>query len=120
MADEESRDLRQQVDEVIVNARNEVIVQAATLFMAGQQIFRTGLGLAALGVDETRVLLQQATERGEIAEEDVRKSVTELRQRAHEQAEALDKTRVDMTEKASIALNDSVATILKQFKPPGQ
>jgi polyhydroxyalkanoate synthesis regulator phasin len=120
MTEAESRDLRQQVDEMVVNVRNELIVQAATLVMAGQQAFRTGLGLAALSADETRALLQQATERGEITEEDMRKSLADLRRQAHEQAQALDKTRIEMTEKATIALNDSVATIVKQFRLPGK
>jgi polyhydroxyalkanoate synthesis regulator phasin len=120
MPDTEARDLRQQVDEMVVNVRNEFIVQAATLVIAGQQAFRAGLGLAALSADETRALLQQATERGEIAEDDMRKSVADLRQQAHEQAQALDKTRVEMPEKATIALNDSLATIMKQFKWPGK
>lgn len=118
MSDEE-RTLRQQVDEVAINVRNEVIIQSANVIMAGQQLVRAGLGLALLSKDEVQALLTRAAERGEIGEEDARKAIDALRQRSLDQAQSLDQTRVQMTEKASMALSDSVATILKTLKVPG-
>jgi polyhydroxyalkanoate synthesis regulator phasin len=118
MSDEE-RSLREQVDEITINVRNEMIIQSANVIMAGQQLMRAGLGLALLSKDELQALLSRASERGEIGEEDARKALDALRQRSLEQAQALDESRVEMTEKASIALSDSLATILKTLKLPG-
>lgn len=115
----EERSLREQVDEITVNVRNEMIVQSANLIMAGQQLMRAGLGLALLSKDEAQALLARAAERGEIGEEDARKALDALRQRSLEQAQALDQSRVEMTEKASVALSDSMATIFKSLRLPG-
>lgn len=118
MSDEE-RSLRKQVDEITINVRNEMIIQSANVIMAGQQLMRAGLGLALLSKDELQALLSRASERGEIGEEDARKALDALRQRSLEQAQALDESRVEMTEKASMALSDSLATILRTLKLPG-
>jgi hypothetical protein len=68
MADEQERpNPTEQLNELLINARNELIVQAANLVMLGQKALHLGLGAAALTKDEASELLPRMIERGEIA-----------------------------------------------------
>lgn len=79
MNDDQGKSLRQQVDEAVIDLRNEVIVQGANAFLLGRRIVLTGIGLAFLGVDQIQAIVQHAVERGEIAEKDIQTRATDMR-----------------------------------------
>ena len=81
MSEEQKKSPRQQLDDAIVDARNEVIVQATNAFLLGRQVVLTGVGMAFLGVDQVQVLINQAVERGEVAEGDAQQTIDGLRRR---------------------------------------
>lgn len=119
MPDEEPNELRQQLDDMVINVRNELIVQTANAVIMGQTAVRASVGLALLGLDEVQAVLSRAVDRGEIAETDTQQAVEALRQQALARAEELDKVRIDMTNKASVALTANVETIMKHLGVTG-
>lgn len=82
MNEEKEKSLRQQVDETVIDVRNEFIVQGTNAFLLGRQIVLTGIGLTFLGVDQLQALIQRAMERGEIAEKDIQSRTTNIRRNA--------------------------------------
>ena len=64
MNKENQKSLRQQVDETVIDVRNEIIVQGTNAFLLGRQLVLTGIGLTFLGVDQVQALVQQAVARG--------------------------------------------------------
>jgi len=72
MSEEQAASLREQIDEKVIDARNEIIVQSTNAFLLGRQVVLVSLGLTLLGVEQIQALLQQAAERGEAMENDVR------------------------------------------------
>ena len=55
-----------QIDDKVVDTRNEMIMQATNAFLLGRQVVLVSLGLTALGVEQSQALLQQAVKRGEV------------------------------------------------------
>ena len=84
MSEEQAPSLRQQIDDKVIDARNEVIMQATNAFLLGRQVVLVSLGLTALGVEQTHALLQQAVTRGEVVESDAQQTITRLRQQLGE------------------------------------
>ena len=82
MSEQEVRTPMQQVDDAIVNVRNEAIVQTANLYLFGRQVMLTSVGMAALAIDAAQAIVQRAVERGEIMEADTHKLTTDLQQKA--------------------------------------
>jgi polyhydroxyalkanoate synthesis regulator phasin len=120
MADEQERpNPAEQVNEMLINARNELIVQAANLFMVGQKAVHLGLGAAALTKDEVSELLTRMVERGEIAESDIQKNVDALVERVRTRGEATDAELQEFAQKATVVLKENVHTILATM-PGGQ
>ena len=120
MSDQEPKpDLREQFDEMLLNARNEMIVQAANAVMLGQQAMRLGLGAAAMGKDELSEIATRMIERGEIAEGDIQQNVDAVIGRIRKRAENSDATREEFTEKATVALKANVRTLLELLRLPG-
>lgn len=108
-----------QLKEAWINLRNELIVQAANVYIYGRQAALAGIGLAALGADEAQALARQVLERGEIAESDAQAAAQALADRIQQRAAAMDEARVELTEKAGIALEENVKTILHALPVPG-
>lgn len=120
MSDQEPKpDLREQVDEMLLNARNEMIVQAANLYILGQQAMRLGLGAAAMSKDELTEIMTRMIERGEIAEGDIQQNVDAVIERIRKRAEESDATREEFTQKATVALKANVRTLLELLRLPG-
>ena len=120
MSDQEPKpDLREQIDEMLLNARNEMIVQAANAVMLGQQAMRLGLGAAAMGKDELTEIATRMIERGEIAEGDIQQNVDAVIERIRKRAENSDAAREEFTEKATVALKANVRTLLELLRLPG-
>ena len=84
MSEEQQESVRKQIDDAVVDVRNEIIVQATNAFLLGRQVVLTGVGLAFLGADQVQALLRQAVERGEVAESDVQQTVDGLRRQLAE------------------------------------
>jgi len=120
MADEQERpNPTEQLNEMLINARNELIMQAANLFMFGQKAVHLGLGAAALTKDEISELLTRMVERGEIAESDIQKNVDAVVERVRARGEATDAELQEFAQKATVVLKENLRTILEQLKLPG-
>ncbi len=116
---EPTPDIRSQIDEMLLNARNEMIVQAANAYLFGQQAMRLGLGAAAMGKDELAEIATRMIERGEIAESDIQQNVHALLEQIQKHAVESDAVREEFTQKATVALKANVRTLLELLRLPG-
>jgi polyhydroxyalkanoate synthesis regulator phasin len=119
MSTADTQNPQDQLKEAWINLRNELIVQAANVYIVGRQAALAGIGLAALSADEAQALARQAFERGEIAESDAQAAAREIADRIQQRAAAMDEARVELTEKAGVALEENVKTILNAVRLPG-
>lgn len=120
MAKEEKKGISDQAKDAVIDVRNELIVQTANIYIMVRKVLLSSLGAVALTMDEANELLARLVERGEVAEADVQKMISELRdQRQHSEAEAA-RTRSELTKKASSTLEDSVETILTRLNVPNK
>ena len=78
MSEEQTPSLRQQIDDKVIDARNEVIMQATNVFLLGRQVVLVGLGMTFLGIEQAQALFQQAVDRGEVVESDAQQMLEEL------------------------------------------
>lgn len=115
---EETRSPLHQVSDAVIDIRNEAIVQTANLYILGRKVVLAGIGVTFLGVDTAQAFAQRAIERGEIAEADGQKLISELRSHVTDQAKAADQARINMTEAATAALFESVNGILRTLRVP--
>lgn len=70
MSDGQANSRRQQFDDKVIDARNEVIMQATNAFLLGRWVVLTGVGMTCLGIEEVQALIQQAVTRGEVVKSD--------------------------------------------------
>ncbi|MFO7633840.1 MAG: hypothetical protein R6W76_14950 [Caldilinea sp.] len=101
--EEQEKSLRQQIDDAVIDLRNEVIVQGTNTFLLARQLVLTGLGLTFLGLDQIQALLREAVERGEIVESDAQ--------------ERIEKLRKEIAEGTTAAISSRLSAILN--KAPG-
>ena len=104
---------KEQLDELLINVRNEVIVQTANLYLLGRQVFLAGLGMGALTVESAQAFVQRAAERGEIAEADAQVMLERFREDGLVRASEAEATAPSLTDRAAVALADSASTILR-------
>ena len=112
--------LKAQWDELLINARNEAIVQTANLYVLGRQALLAGLGLGVLTLEAAQAFLQHAVERGEIAEADAEVMLTRMREEGMAKADQGAASASSLTDRAAVAFADSVSTILRslpRYKP---
>lgn len=120
MAEEQNRSLLpEQLNEKLINLRNEAIVQAANLIIMGQKALHLGIGVVALTKDEVSELLTRMVERGEVAEADIQKTVNELVERIRARGQATDAELQEFAQKATVVLQENLRTLLEQVKLPG-
>ena len=84
MSEEQATSLRQQLDDKVIDARNEVIMQATNGFLVGRQVVLVSLGLTVLGVEHVQALFQQAVARGEVVESDAQQMLDDLQRQLAE------------------------------------
>mgnify|MGYP003381099601 CR=1 FL=1 len=84
MSDEQATSLRQQLDDKVIDVRNEVIMQATNGFLLGRQVVLVSLGLTVLGVEHVQALFQQAVTRGEVVESDAQQMLDDLQRQLAE------------------------------------
>jgi hypothetical protein len=111
--EQEEDQFKQQLDELLVTVRNEAIVQAANLYIFGRQALLLGIGMGALTIDAAQSLLQQAVERGEIAEADAQATLARMRDERLSKASDGPESGPSLTDRAAVALADSASTILR-------
>lgn len=120
MAKEEKKGVGEQAKDAVIDARNELIVQSANLYILVRKVLLSSLGAIALSVDEANEVLAKLVERGEVAEADLQKMLNELRtQRERSEAEAV-RAREELSRKASNTLEESVETILTRLNVPNK
>jgi TPR repeat protein len=111
----EEDEFRQQLDELLVNVRNEAIMQAANLYIFGRQALLAGIGMGVLTIEAAQALLQRAAERGEIAEADAQAVLERMRQEGLARASNSETAVPSLTDRAAVALADSASTILRSL-----
>lgn len=120
MPTQDEKSLPDQAKEAMVDVCNEMIVQSANLYLMVRRMLLASIGGVALTADEVGDVFTRLVERGEIAEADAQKIVTDLRTQGRKREEEANKAREDMTKKAGIALEDSVETILNRLNVPNK
>lgn len=103
MSDEQARSLRQQIDDTVIDVRNELIMQGTNAFLFGRQCVLIGLGLTFMAADQLQAFAQQAIERGEVAQNDMH--------------QRLGKAHHDLVGGATAAVSTQLSTLLN--KAPG-
>jgi poly(hydroxyalkanoate) granule-associated protein len=116
----DERSIPDQAKDAMIDMRNEVIVQSANLYLMVRKVLLASLGSVALTADETGELFNRLVERGEMAESDAQKIVTDLRSQGRKREEEAKEAREDISKKAGLALEDSVETILNRLNVPNK
>jgi len=116
----DERSLPDQAKDAMVDIRNEMIVQSANLYLMVRKVLLASLGSVALTADEAGELFTRLVERGEIAESDAQKIITDLRTQGRKREEEASQARDEISKKAGIALEDSVETILNRLNVPNK
>ena len=111
--------LKEQMDELLINVRNEAIVQTANLYILGRQALLAGLGLGVLTLEAAQAFLQHAVERGEIAEADAEVMLARMREEGMAKADQGAASASSLTDRAAVALADSASTILRALRLRG-
>lgn len=110
---------KEQLDELLINVRNEAIVQTANLYILGRQALLAGIGLGAMTLEAAQVFLERAVERGEIAEADAEAALARMREEGMSKADQGAASASSLTDRAAVALADSVSTILRSLRLHG-
>ena len=103
--------LKEQMDELLINVRNEAIVQTANLYILGRQALLAGLGLGVLTLEAAQAFLQPQ-EHGEIAEADAEVMLHASAKREWPRRIKARRAASSLTDRAAVALTDSASTIL--------
>jgi hypothetical protein len=111
--------LKEQLDELLINVRNEAIVQTANLYILGRQALLAGLGVGVLTLEAAQAFLQRAVERGEIAEADAEVMLARIREEGMAKADQGVASASSLTDKAAVAFADSASTILRALRLRG-
>jgi poly(hydroxyalkanoate) granule-associated protein len=101
-----------------VDVRNEVVTQSASVFLMARRALLASLGAVALTLEEGNLFIDRLIERGEVAEADIQKLISDLRSQTHEQEEKAQQARKSMGEKAGAALEESLDVILSRLNVP--
>jgi poly(hydroxyalkanoate) granule-associated protein len=116
MGKETKRSIQDQVNDMVIDVRNEVIVQSANLYLLVRRVLLASIGAMALSAEEVSELLARLAER--IAEADMQKLLAEIRAASRKREAEITKARDELTSKAEVALEDSVETILQRLNVP--
>lgn len=116
----DERSLPDQAKDAMVDVRNELIVQSANLYIMVRKVLLASLGGVVLTADEAGELFTRLVERGEIAESDAQKIVSDLRSQGRKREEEASQAREEISKKAGMALEDSVETILNRLNVPNK
>lgn len=110
--------LPQQLRSTALDVSNEAVVQSANLFLIARRVLFTSLGALAMTIDESSDFVNKLVERGEVAESDLNRMVSEYMERSNEREEEAAEGRRTTVDKATVALADSVEVILGRLNVP--
>lgn len=110
---EPEKSLRQQIDDTVIDMRNELIMQGTNAFLFGRQCVLIGLGLTFMAADQLQAFAQQAIERGEIAETDVQQRLGKVHHEVVDGATAAVSTRLS-------ALLNKAPGVNVAYQPPAK
>lgn len=113
MSEEQEKSLRQQIDDTVIDVRNELIMQGTNAFLFGRQCVLIGLGLTFMAADQIQAFAQQAIERGEIAQNDVQQRLGKM---SHE---VVDGTTAAVSTRLSALLNKAPGVSIA-YQPPAE
>lgn len=114
----EKKSLPQQLRTTALDVTNEAVVQSANLFLLARRVLFTSLGALAMTIDESADFVNKLVERGEVAESDLNRMVSEYMERSNEREEQASEGRRVTVGKATVALADSVEVILGRLNVP--
>jgi poly(hydroxyalkanoate) granule-associated protein len=114
----DKQSLPQHLRTTAVDVSNEALVQSANLFLVARRVLLTSLGALAMTIDESADFVNKLVERGEVAESDLNRLVSEYVERSNEREEVAAIARRDTVDKATVALADSVEVILGRLNVP--
>jgi len=117
---DEQKTVQEQVREVAIDVRNEMIVQSANLYLMARKALLASLGAVAMTMDEANGFVDKLVERGEMAEVDAQKLIDELRTRSNEREKVVAEARRNAVNKAGMALEESVEVILNRLNVPSK
>lgn len=120
MAQEEKKGIGDQAMDAVVDVRNELIVQSANLYLLVRRVLLSSLGAVAVTVEEASDLMAKLVERGELAEADMQKIMSDLRAQSAEREADAARAGDELAKKASTTLEDSVETILTRLNVPNR
>jgi len=115
---DEKKTLQDQMRDAAIDVRNEVIVQSANVYLMARKALMASLGAMAMTLEETNEFIDKLVERGEMAEADVQKLITDLRAHSNEREKVVGEARKNMVNKAGMALEESVEVILNRLNVP--
>jgi poly(hydroxyalkanoate) granule-associated protein len=121
---EELKALQNQAKETAIDVRNEAIVQSANLYLLVRKLLLASLGALALTAEEGGEFLDRLVERGEVAEADVQKMLSEYRAGRKAPAKATQADKADKAaakpaaKKASGPIEGGVESILDRLNVP--
>ena len=121
MSDENSdMTLQDQMKDVAIDLRNEAIVQSANLYLLGRKVLLASLGAAAMTSEETGGILNKLVERGELAESDARKLLSDFQNRSRSSEEELTRATKEAAQRANAAMEERVEAILERLNVPSK
>lgn len=96
----------------------EVLVESAGLYLAARRVLLASLGAVAIGLEEGNEFIERLVERGEVAETDLTRLVTEAIERSNQREAKAAEGRKSTMDKAAMAIADSVEVILGRLNVP--
>lgn len=110
---EPEKSLHQQIDDTVIDMRNELIMQGTNAFLFGRQCVLIGLGLTFMAADQMQAFAQQAIERGELAQNDMQQRLDKMRHGV------VDGTTEAVSTRVSALLNKAPG-ISVTYQPPAE
>jgi len=113
MSREPEKSLRQQIDDTVIDMRNELIMQGTNAFLFGRQCVLIGLGLTFMAADQLQAFAERAIERGETAQNDMQQRLGKAHQEVVDGATAAVSTRLS-------ALLNKAPGVSVAYQPPAE
>jgi hypothetical protein len=113
MSREPEKSLRQQIDDTVIDMRNELIMQGTNAFLFGRQCVLIGLGLTFMAADQLQAFAERAIERGETAQNDMQQRLGKAHHEVVDGATAAVSTRLS-------ALLNKAPGVSVAYQPPAE
>ena len=101
------------MDELLINVRNEAIVQTANLYILGRQALLAGIGLGALTLEAAQAYRSVPSSAVRSLKPIPRLMLARFREEGMAKASEAETGASSLTDRAAVALADSTSTILR-------